>query len=192
PAGRRQDVPRRRQAAHRRPQRRHRAQDLQRGLRHGRRMGPRSVRARAAAGRAHRDAGGLADRREGGAHAHSRGARLAQEARAEGGRRVSLLWLAGLCLLLTMFFSAAEMAFIAANRLRLRHMAEEGSSTAALYLEPFRQPERAGSALTRTLVPALGPWAPVVAPILRTPVMLVFGEIIPKAVAREWATSLIL
>jgi CBS domain containing-hemolysin-like protein len=25
-----------------------------------------------------------------------------------------------------------------------------------------------------------------------TPVMLVFGEIIPKAVAREWATSLIL
>ena len=120
---------------------------------------------------------------------------------------MSLLWLAGLCLLLTMFFSAAEMAFIAANRLRLRHLAEEGSSTAALYLEAFRQPERAlstamigvtmshivaGSALTWTLLPVLGAWAPVLATILLTPVMLVFGEIIPKAIAREWATSLIL
>ncbi len=120
---------------------------------------------------------------------------------------MSLLWLAGLCLLLTMFFSAAEMAFIAANRLRLRHLAEEGSTTAALYLEAFRQPERAlstamigvtmahivaGSAVTWSLLPALGAWAPLVATILLTPVMLVFGEIIPKAIAREWATSLIL
>ena len=47
-----------------------------------------------------------------------------------------------LCLLATMFFSAAEMAFIAANRLRLRHLAEEGNATAAQYLESFRQPER--------------------------------------------------
>jgi CBS domain containing-hemolysin-like protein len=34
--------------------------------------------------------------------------------------------------------------------------------------------------------------APIVVTILLTPVMLVVGEIIPKAVAREWATSLIL
>src|SRR2546428_9620852 len=106
-----------------------------------------------------------------------------------------------------MFFSATEMAFIAANRLRLRHLAEEGSSTAALYLEAFRQPERAlstamigvtvahivaGSAVTWSLLPVLGAWAPLVATFLLTPVMLVFGEIIPKAIAREWATSLIL
>ena len=45
-----------------------------------------------------------------------------------------------LCLLATAFFSAAEMAFIAANRLRLRHLAEEGNATAARYLEAFRQP----------------------------------------------------
>ncbi|PYN83661.1 MAG: hypothetical protein DMD96_01215 [Candidatus Rokuibacteriota bacterium] len=120
---------------------------------------------------------------------------------------MSFLWLAALCLLLTMFFSATEMAFIAANRLRLRHLAEEGSSTAALYLEAFRQPERAlstamigvtvahivaGSAVTWSLLPVLGAWAPLVATFLLTPVMLVFGEIIPKAIAREWATSLIL
>ena len=45
-----------------------------------------------------------------------------------------LLWLAFGCLLATMFFSAAEMAFIAANRLRLRHLAEEGHAVAARYL----------------------------------------------------------
>jgi magnesium and cobalt exporter, CNNM family len=120
---------------------------------------------------------------------------------------VSLVWIAAACLLVTMFFSAAEMAFIAANRLRLRHLAEEGSRTAARYLEDFRRPERvlstammgvtiahivASSAATFALLPVLGGWAPWVVTAALTPVMLVFGEIIPKAVAREWATSLIL
>jgi putative hemolysin len=119
----------------------------------------------------------------------------------------ALLWLATLCLLVTMFFSAAEMAFIAANRLRLRHLAAEGNATAARYLEDFRHPERvlstammgvtiahivAGSALTFALLPSLGGLAWVVTTVALTPIMLVFGEIIPKAVAREWATSLIL
>jgi CBS domain containing-hemolysin-like protein len=118
-----------------------------------------------------------------------------------------LLWLAFVCLLATMFFSAAEMAFIAANRLRLRHLAEEGHAVAARYLESFRQPERllstammgvtiahivAASAVTFALLPVLGNVAPLVVTLAMTPVMLVFGEIIPKAVAREWATSLIL
>ena len=120
---------------------------------------------------------------------------------------MSLIWLAVLCLILTMFFSAAEMAFIAANRLRLKYLAEEGSGIARNYLEAFRQPERvlstamigvtishivAASAVTWALLPALGGVAPIVVTILLTPVMLVLGEIIPKAVAREWATSLIL
>jgi len=120
---------------------------------------------------------------------------------------VTLLWLAAACLLATMFFSAAEMAFIAANRLRLRHAAEAGSRTAARYLEAFRQPERtlstammgvtiahivASSTATWSLLPVVGKWAPLLVTAVLTPVMLVFGEIIPKAVAREWATSLIL
>jgi putative hemolysin len=120
---------------------------------------------------------------------------------------VTLAWIAALCLLTTMFFSAAEMAFIAANRLRLRHLAEEGRTTAARYLEAFRQPERilstammgvtishivASSLTTVVLLPVFGGWAWLVATAVITPVMLVFGEIIPKTVAREWATSLIL
>jgi putative hemolysin len=120
---------------------------------------------------------------------------------------VTILWVAAACLIATMFFSAAEMAFIAANRLRLRHLAEEGDPTAARYLEAFRHPERslstamigvtiahivAASVVTWALLPRLGHWAPIVVTLVLTPVMLVFGEIIPKAVAREWATSLIL
>ena len=120
---------------------------------------------------------------------------------------MTLAWIAVLCLLTTMFFSAAEMAFIAANRLRLRHLAQEGSKTAARYLEAFRQPERilstammgvtishivASSITTILLMETFGSWGWLVATAVITPIMLVFGEIIPKAVAREFATSLIL
>ena len=120
---------------------------------------------------------------------------------------MTFFWIAVVCLFATMFFSAAEMAFIAANRLRLRHLAEEGHAAAAEYLEAFRRPERtlatammgvtiahvvASSATTFGLLPLLGGWAPLVATVLLTPIMLVFGEIIPKAVAREWATPLVL
>jgi Mg2+/Co2+ transporter CorB len=50
----------------------------------------------------------------------------------------------------------------------------------------------ASSAATRSLLPTLGSWAPLVVTAVLTPVMLVAGEIIPKTLAREWATSLIL
>ncbi len=117
------------------------------------------------------------------------------------------VWLIVLAIVVTAFFSAAEMAFIAANRLRLRHLAEEGSATAAHYLEAFRHPERslstammgvtiahivAASVATWALLGVLGSWAPILVTLVLTPVMLVFGEIIPKTIAREWATSLIL
>jgi putative hemolysin len=120
---------------------------------------------------------------------------------------MSLLWIPLACLVVTMLFSAAEMAFIAANRVRLRHLAEEGHAVAAEYLEAFRNPERtlatammgvtiahvvASSAGTFALLPVLGGLAPLVVTAVLTPVMLVFGEIIPKAVAREWATPLVL
>ncbi|MGH7312027.1 MAG: hemolysin family protein [Candidatus Rokuibacteriota bacterium] len=120
---------------------------------------------------------------------------------------MSLLWIPVVCLIATMFFSAAEMAFIAANRVRLRHLAEEGHAGAAAYLEAFRNPARtlatammgvtiahvvASSAATFALLPELGGLAPLVVTAVLTPVMLVFGEIIPKAVAREWATPLVL
>jgi CBS domain containing-hemolysin-like protein len=120
---------------------------------------------------------------------------------------VIYVWIIGFSLLVTAIFSAAEMSFIAANRVRLRHMAEGGHRTAIRYLEAFRSPERAlstammgvtiahivaSSATTFAFLPLLGGIAALVVTAVLTPVMLVFGEIIPKAVAREWATRLIL
>ena len=123
-----------------------------------------------------------------------------------GGAGMIHVWIIVIALALTAFFSGAEMAFIAANRLRLRHLAEAGNRSAARYLEAFRRPERvlstsmmgvtiahivASSAATWALIPALGTWAALVVTAALTPLMLVFGEVIPKAVAREWATAII-
>ena len=120
---------------------------------------------------------------------------------------MTYVWLAFVCLLAAMFFSAAEMAFIAANRLRLRHLAEDGNGVAAEYLDAFRNPARvlstammgvtvahivAASVVTYALLPRFGALGALLATVVLTPVMLVFGEIIPKAVARESATRLIL
>jgi putative hemolysin len=120
---------------------------------------------------------------------------------------VSYLWIIGLALILTALFSAAEMSFIAANRVRLRHMAEGGHRTAARYLDAFRRPERllstammgvtlahitASTVATWALIPIAGGTAAVLVTAALSPLMLVVGEVIPKAVARERATTLIL
>jgi len=118
-----------------------------------------------------------------------------------------LLWVTAASLVVAMFFSAAEMAFIAANRLKLRHLAESGHRVAAAYLEAFHKPERllstakiggpiahviAASAATFALLPVLGGSAPLIVTLALTPLMLIFVEIVPKAITREWATPLIL
>jgi putative hemolysin len=120
---------------------------------------------------------------------------------------VIYVWIIGLSLLVTAIFSAAEMSFIAANRVRLRHMAEGGNRTAVRYLDAFRSPERllstammgvtiahitASSVATWVLLPVVGGAAAILVTLALTPIMLVFGEVIPKAVARERATALIL
>jgi len=107
----------------------------------------------------------------------------------------------------TALLSASEMAFIAANRVRIRHLAENGNATASRYLESFRRPERmlsaammgvtvahiaASSLATWALLPAAKRWAALLATVILVPLMLVFGEVIPKAAAGEWATALIL
>ncbi|MEX2224506.1 MAG: hemolysin family protein [Candidatus Rokuibacteriota bacterium] len=117
------------------------------------------------------------------------------------------LWIIGLALLVTAVFSAAEMSFIAANRVRLRRLAEGGHRTAIRYLKAFRRPERllatammgvtiahitASSVATWALIPVVGGGAALLVTVALTPLMLVLGEVIPKAVARERATGLIL
>ena len=50
----------------------------------------------------------------------------------------------------------------------------------------------ASSVATWALLPVVGGAAAILVTLALTPIMLVFGEVIPKAVAREWATALIL
>ena len=118
-----------------------------------------------------------------------------------------LLWIVVAAISVTAFFSAMEMAFIACNRVRLRHLAEEGDRVAARYLEAFSHPERtlstammgvtiahitASSVATWWLLAHIGPGAAVVlTTFVLTPLLLVLGEVIPKAIAREWATVII-
>jgi magnesium and cobalt exporter, CNNM family len=116
------------------------------------------------------------------------------------------IWAIVVAVIVTALLSAAEMAFIAANRVRLRHLAETGDTTAARYLEAFRHPERmlstammgvtiahiaASSLATWALLPVAGGWAAFIVTVALVPIMLIFGEVIPKTAAREWATALI-
>jgi len=119
---------------------------------------------------------------------------------------LSLLVVAA-CLLASAFFSAAEMAFLAANRVRLRHLAEQGSRVARGYLEAFQRPERllstammgvtiahvSASAVTTALLLAwAGRKAPLWTTLILAPLMLVFGEILPKALTQPRATGVAL
>ena len=94
------------------------------------------------------------------------------------------VWLIVIAVGVTAFFSAAEMAFIGANRVRLRHLAEAGNRTAARYLESFKQPERllstammgvtlahiiASSVATWALIPVLGNMAAVAVTLVPHP-----------------------
>ena len=120
---------------------------------------------------------------------------------------MTFAWVILAALLVTAFFSAAEMAFLGANRIRLRHLAEGGHRVAGRYLEAFSQPERllsaakmgvpaahivASSVATWALLPSTGPAAVLIVTFVLTPIMLVLGEVIPKAIAQQWATGLIL
>lgn len=111
------------------------------------------------------------------------------------------------CLLASAFFSSAEIAFLAANRVRLRHLAEQGSRVARGYMEAFQHPERflstammgvtiahvvSSAVATSALLPWLGGQASLWATIALTPTMLVFGEILPKALAQPRATTVAL
>ncbi|MBI3457684.1 MAG: HlyC/CorC family transporter [Candidatus Rokubacteria bacterium] len=107
------------------------------------------------------------------------------------------------CFLVSAFFSAAEMAFIAANRIRLRHLAEQGARVAQRYMEAFQRPERllstammgvtiahvsASALVTALLLPWFGRKAPLWTTVILAPLILVFGEILPKTLTQQRAT----
>ena len=111
------------------------------------------------------------------------------------------------CLIIQAFFSASEMALVSANRLRLRHLAESGSSRARSIQKLLDNPQKF---LATTLVGAnlvlvlsstvasylfsqkmgLGNRGPWLATAIMLPLILIFSEIVPKTLARPRATGL--
>ncbi|MDE7280447.1 MAG: hemolysin family protein [Ruminiclostridium sp.] len=106
--------------------------------------------------------------------------------------------------LLSAFFSATETAFTGANRIRLKNMAEEGSRGAAVAIRIMEKYDKclttilvgnnivniATSSLATILcVKLYGDRGPVIATAAATVIVLIFGEITPKTIAKGNAES---
>ena len=106
------------------------------------------------------------------------------------------------CLLLSAYFSATETAFSAANTTRLRTLAEKGSRNAALSLKLLGQYDRLLSTIlignnivniatasigTVLFVKHYGDAGATISTVVVTVVVLIFGEISPKSIAKDCA-----
>lgn len=104
------------------------------------------------------------------------------------------------CLVMSGFFSGSETALIGANRLRLRHLAGEGDVAARRILGLVEDPRRllAGILVGNNIVNILGAVVmgsyftevygsqsagAAVATVVSTPVIVLFGEFLPKTMA---------
>lgn len=106
------------------------------------------------------------------------------------------------CLLLSAYFSATETAFSSANTTRLRTLTEKGSGGAALALKLLEQYDRLLSTIlignnivniatasigTVLFVRHYGDAGATISTVVVTVVVLIFGEISPKSIAKDCA-----
>lgn len=110
------------------------------------------------------------------------------------------------CLLFSAFFSSAEAAFISMPKLRVKYLAETGAKGAGQLAKLAEKPERflatvlLGNNLVNVAAATLGtimagrvfdlPWAPIIATVGVTTLILIFGEVIPKTFAVHHAQRL--
>lgn len=119
-----------------------------------------------------------------------------------------ILWIAGavifLCVCCEGFFSGAEIAIISIDRIKLRHLVSQGSKGALQAQKMLQQPERfLGTTLVGTNVslvlgsvmltiflshvPRFAGNVEFYVALFLTPVVLIFGEIVPKSVLQQHA-----
>ena len=106
------------------------------------------------------------------------------------------------CVALSAFFSASETAFTSANRVRLKTMSQAGDKRAELALSLAEDYDRllttilvgnnivniAGTALATVLFTAwVGRMGATVSTVVMTVLILIFGEVSPKTIAKESA-----
>ena len=110
--------------------------------------------------------------------------------------------LMAVCLMLSAYFSATETAFSSANTTRLKTLAEKGSKNAALALKLLEQYDRLLSTIlignnivniatasigTVLFVKHYGDAGATISTVVVTVVVLIFGEISPKSIAKDCA-----
>lgn len=108
-------------------------------------------------------------------------------------------------LILKGFFSGSEIALVHAERLKLHHLANQGQRGAALILKLFRKPEvLLGTTLVGTnlssvalttlgtvlMIRFFGEYGDLLAFLVFTPLLLIFGEVVPKSVYQQKADTL--
>ena len=108
------------------------------------------------------------------------------------------------CLLLSAYFSATETAFSSANSTRLKTLAEKGNDRASLALTLLEKYDKLLSTIlignnivnitiasigTVLFVRHLGDLGATVSTVVVTVVVLIFGEISPKSIAKDCAES---
>ncbi len=109
------------------------------------------------------------------------------------------------CILIEGFFSGSETGMVSVSRIRVRHLAEEGSRPARIVERLLKDPDHllattlvgtniamvTGSALATTLLEKFSPErAALYATLIMSPLVLIFAETIPKTVYRYHADSI--
>ncbi|NLM17295.1 MAG: HlyC/CorC family transporter [Candidatus Riflebacteria bacterium] len=111
------------------------------------------------------------------------------------------------CILFSAFFSACEIAFSSASKVRLRHKSESGSKAASLALYIIKNFNEALSAIlignnlvnlsasaisTVIIMELAGESGALISTVLMTVIILIFGEITPKIVAKKVAETYVM
>ena len=105
------------------------------------------------------------------------------------------------------FFSGSELALVSSDKLKLKTEAGRGNKKAALVLKLYEHPESLLTTTligtnvctmsltvlgTATMIQLLGSGGDIVAILILTPIMLIFGEIVPKSVFQQRADTIAL
>jgi len=105
------------------------------------------------------------------------------------------VWAVFICLFLEQFFAVSEGTLISLDRIKLKHLADNGNKNCVKLEKFLRDPSIFLSTtliggnlcvitstviLTGFIVDAFGEWGYILAPLFISPFLLLFGEIIPK------------
>ncbi len=112
-----------------------------------------------------------------------------------------------ICLLLQAFFAGSEIAIVSCDKVKMKALAEKGSTSAKLVLDSFLKIERFVSTslvginlslITSTIVLTffiqdyLGKGGELYAILILSPLVVIFGQVVPKAVFQRRRNTIVL